>query len=85
MDAQHRNHQPHRHQPQHPASLPNGWLLIDCYDGSTSTVLRFARSDQPTRHRVTVIGRTYEDALSLGIRRMQLSDEMEHQRSRFGQ
>jgi len=62
-------------QPRSQELLPPGWILLDRCDAPDATVLRLARREQPRRAWVTAIGQTFEEALTVGVQRVELYEE----------
>ena len=60
--------------PRKGGSLPNGWYLIDRFDGDHAVILDFQRGGD-CGPRVTGYGTTFEAALQFGLKWMQRYDE----------
>jgi hypothetical protein len=62
-----------------------GWILLNRSEAPDETVLCLARRDRPHKVWVTASGPTFEEALSVGMQRVAIFDEIDREwRERVG-
>jgi hypothetical protein len=67
----------------HITTLPDGWTLIERFDGAGVVLLEFQRGSGRMGPRVSGIGATLPEAMRYGLNRMLRYDEQDRRRGKL--